>query len=376
MSAKGHKYGGHARTYVKVWAALLVLTVITVSVSYYDFGDWNAFVAMFVATVKGVLVCLFFMHLMYDNRVNQVVFISAFVFLAIFILLTGSDEWFRREIKPVKVTDTASAALSAADLEKLMKATPEMAVKGKEIYGVQCAACHGADGKGDGPAAAALNPKPRDFTSGYWKLGGTPSQVFHTITHGSPGTSMAGFASVSVPDRWALVAFVRSLFSKNPEDTPETLKASGMDKMLDQGQMSDRRPKTEDPLPEIPVSFAMKQYVQADVGVTDLTVSPAVADTDMGVGQKVYQSHCMSCHGYQGRGGIPVSVVGFVSEKERAYLKTKDFSVSKQPWVYNQSAFVDLVSKGLPGRNMPGFADFSAEEWSALYQYVESFRRR
>ncbi|MDP2600559.1 MAG: c-type cytochrome [Deltaproteobacteria bacterium] len=371
--AKGHKFGGHARAYIKVWAALLVLTAVTVSVSYYDFGDWNAFVAMLVATVKGVLVCLFFMHLMYDNRVNQVVFISAFVFLAIFILLTGSDEWFRREMKPVKVTDTASAALGAADMEKLMKAAPELAAKGKEIYGVQCAACHGADGKGDGPAASALNPKPRDFTSGVWKLGGTPSQVFHTITHGSPGTSMAGFASVSVPDRWALVAYLRSLSPNKPEDTPETLKQSGVDKMLDQGPGTrDQGPKTTE---AIPVSFAMKQYVQTDVGVTDLTVPPAGTDS-VSLGQKIYQSDCMSCHGFQGKGGIPVSVVGFVSEKERATLKTKDFAVSRQTWTYNQAAFIDLVSNGLPGRNMPGFADYSAEEWSALYRYVQSLRAR
>ena len=262
MSAKGHKFGGHARAYIKVWAALLVLTAITVTISYYDFGDWNAFVAMLVATVKGALVCLFFMHLMYDNRVNQVVFISSFFFLAIFILLTGSDEWFRKEDKPVKVTDTASASLGGAELQKLMKATPEGVAKGKEIFGVQCAACHGANGKGDGPAAVALNPKPRDFTSGYWKFGGTPSQVFHTLTHGSPGNSLAGFASVSIPDRWALVAYIRSLSPNRPEDTPETLKITGMDKMLDQGPVlpagqagtKDHGPKTAE---AIPVSFAL-----------------------------------------------------------------------------------------------------------------------
>lgn len=38
------------------------------------------------------------------------------------------------------------------------------AAKGKEIYTKSCASCHGAAGKGDGPAAAALNPKPKDLT--------------------------------------------------------------------------------------------------------------------------------------------------------------------------------------------------------------------
>jgi cytochrome c oxidase cbb3-type subunit 3 len=36
--------------------------------------------------------------------------------------------------------------------------------QGKKLYGQFCASCHGQSGKGDGPAAAALNPKPRDHT--------------------------------------------------------------------------------------------------------------------------------------------------------------------------------------------------------------------
>ncbi|HLD74584.1 MAG TPA: cytochrome C oxidase subunit IV family protein [Bdellovibrionota bacterium] len=90
----------HTPNYVKVWIALLILTVITVSVSYIQFGRWgmhflNILVAMLVATIKGTLVCLYFMHLKEDNRVNQVVFISAFFFLVVFVGLTLSDVLFR-----------------------------------------------------------------------------------------------------------------------------------------------------------------------------------------------------------------------------------------------------------------------------------------
>ncbi|MBI2027963.1 MAG: cytochrome C oxidase subunit IV family protein [Deltaproteobacteria bacterium] len=85
----------HNKTYLAVFGTLLILTAITVAVSYFHFGVFNIFVAMFVATVKGSLVCLYFMHLKDDNRVNQVVFISAFVFLALFIGLTLSDVLFR-----------------------------------------------------------------------------------------------------------------------------------------------------------------------------------------------------------------------------------------------------------------------------------------
>lgn len=44
------------------------------------------------------------------------------------------------------------------------------AARGKLLYGEQCVACHGATGKGDGPAAAALTPPPPDLAgSAYWK---------------------------------------------------------------------------------------------------------------------------------------------------------------------------------------------------------------
>ena len=45
------------------------------------------------------------------------------------------------------------------------------AAKGKELYTKNCAGCHGPAGKGDGPAAAALNPKPTDFTNKAYMAG-------------------------------------------------------------------------------------------------------------------------------------------------------------------------------------------------------------
>ncbi len=92
MSLQG---GEHTKTYQRVWGTLLVLTLITVAISYVPFGVFNIAVAMFIASVKGILVCLYFMHLRYDNRVNQVVFVSAFFFLIIFVGLTLSDVLFR-----------------------------------------------------------------------------------------------------------------------------------------------------------------------------------------------------------------------------------------------------------------------------------------
>lgn len=89
--------------------------------------------------------------------------------------------------------------------------TPEMVEKGKKVYKMNCATCHGDTGKGDGMAAAALKPPPRDLTKGPFKAGNKPEQLFSTITKGLPGTAMVGYGHLPETDRWAIVHFIGSL---------------------------------------------------------------------------------------------------------------------------------------------------------------------
>ena len=55
------------------------------------------------------------------------------------------------------------------------------------MFSAVCASCHGADGKGNGPAAAALNPKPRDYTDPAWQASITDDQIKETIIKGGHG---------------------------------------------------------------------------------------------------------------------------------------------------------------------------------------------
>jgi mono/diheme cytochrome c family protein len=108
--------------------------------------------------------------------------------------------------------------------------TPELVAKGKELYAVQCVSCHGAAGAGDGPAAAALNPRPRNFTADAgWKNGRKVSGIFKTLKEGLPGTSMASFGTLPSDDRWAIAHFVQSLGPKVAADTPQDLASIGID---------------------------------------------------------------------------------------------------------------------------------------------------
>jgi cytochrome c oxidase subunit 4 len=56
------------RTYIFIWLALLILTVVTWLVSYVNLGLMNVVAAMFIASLKASLVALFFMHLRHENR--------------------------------------------------------------------------------------------------------------------------------------------------------------------------------------------------------------------------------------------------------------------------------------------------------------------
>ena len=83
--------------------------------------------------------------------------------------------------------------------------------KGKAVFGINCTACHGEKGDGNGPAAAALNPKPRNYTTDSFKQGDSPEAVFKTVTAGVTGTPMVGFPHLSEEDRWAVTYWVLEL---------------------------------------------------------------------------------------------------------------------------------------------------------------------
>lgn len=59
-----------------------------------------------------------------------------------------------------------------------------VALDAKSVFNERCSPCHGTSGKGDGPAAAALNPKPRNYTDKAWQTTVTDEQIKKTIVYG------------------------------------------------------------------------------------------------------------------------------------------------------------------------------------------------
>ncbi|NLX04768.1 MAG: cytochrome-c oxidase [Phycisphaerae bacterium] len=81
--------------YVKVWIALVLLTGVTVTVSYLDMQKFTVFTAMLIATVKASLVLLYFMHIRFEKVVFQLMILFTLIIYAIFIFLTFADYSYR-----------------------------------------------------------------------------------------------------------------------------------------------------------------------------------------------------------------------------------------------------------------------------------------
>ena len=156
----------------------------------------------------------------------------------------------------LEAKEAAEAATKTAAQEMIVddtpfrQSTPELIAHGQELFVQNCASCHGTSGRGDGIAGKMLSPPPRNFTSGEWTKGGAPSQIFMTITEGSPGTAMAPSGTLPTKDRWGLAHFGPTFDTKAPKETPQTLAASGLDKL----------PKG--PKEMLPIEFALELLVE------------------------------------------------------------------------------------------------------------------
>jgi high-affinity iron transporter len=98
---------------------------------------------------------------------------------------------------------------------------------GQTLYLENCAQCHGASGKGDGPGRSSMNPKtppPANFTDPERMAGLSPFKAFNTASFGIEGTAMASFAAFSEEQRWQVAFYVMSLrFSREQAGRGATL---------------------------------------------------------------------------------------------------------------------------------------------------------
>lgn len=81
--------------YLQIWAVLVTLTAVTVSVSYLDMKNVTVLTALLIATVKGTLVFLYFMHIRFDSPLYGALLVAVMITYGIFIGLTFVDFLYR-----------------------------------------------------------------------------------------------------------------------------------------------------------------------------------------------------------------------------------------------------------------------------------------
>lgn len=219
-------------------------------------------------------------------------------------------------------------------------AKPGDAARGKEIYDKRCTWCHGAEGDGAGAAKELLNPPPRDFTSGNYKIKSSSFEdmvpndddIFRMIRDGMPGTAMPGWSDVlKEQEMWDLVAYVKTFAGY---DTPPA--------------------------------------AQVDFGT-----QIASSDESIAKGRKLYEDgdRCVECHGKSGKGSASKRLKGDAGERTWPRNLTK-------PWTFIGSSdprdIFARLSTGIAGTEMPSFDDprskkkLSIEERWHVANYVAS----
>jgi cbb3-type cytochrome c oxidase subunit III len=208
---------------------------------------------------------------------------------------------------------------------------------GAALYGKFCSQCHGETGDGAGYAAKHLNPRPRNFTTGKFKIRTTPSgalptteDLMHIIRRGMPYTSMPPWPNFTDDELKNLAYYVKSLSADfaNPDR-----------------------------------NVAPLQFPKA----------PKYTKESAEAGRKVYEeTGCISCHGDLGRGD-GASARTLVDDLG-APIKPADFT---QRWTFRGGATREdifrTMTTGLNGTPMPAFGDaLTPEQRWAITDYMFS----
>ncbi len=87
------------KVYMNILLTLMFLTIVTVAASRWDFGAWNTVIAMVIASVKALLVALFFMHLKFEGKV--VIMYAIYPLILLFLLIGGTVRDVEKREHPV-----------------------------------------------------------------------------------------------------------------------------------------------------------------------------------------------------------------------------------------------------------------------------------
>jgi DMSO reductase family type II enzyme heme b subunit len=217
--------------------------------------------------------------------------------------------------------------------------SPEEIAAGKIIYENLCLSCHGIEGKGDGPAAGFMEPKPRNLATAHYILRTTPwmslptdADLFSIITGGVKATSMPVWERLTKKERWQVTFYIKTFSDRFKEEgAPES------------------------------ISFG-----------SEISVTPAVLEK----GKETFKkAKCFLCHGEEGRADGPIVVtlknewgISAVARDLTKGWRFKSGNTLKDIYV--------TITTGFNGTAMGSYAEILTDEerWN-LTAYVKSLSK-
>ncbi|MFQ5688919.1 MAG: c-type cytochrome [Gemmatimonadota bacterium] len=191
--------------------------------------------------------------------------------------------------------------------------------RGRLVYERWCVDCHGEDGKGDGPAAERMLPRPRDFTAARYQVRTTGSGELPTdadlervLEHGIPGTTMPSWPNLSSTQRADVLSYIKAFSPFFEDEVPEAM---------------------------------------------EFTSDPGGGEDAIESGRTVFgKLECAKCHGEAGRGDGPSAPS--LEDWRKLPIRAADLTES---WLFNGGSSVEAIHTriltGLDGTPMPAAID-------------------
>jgi DMSO reductase family type II enzyme heme b subunit len=225
---------------------------------------------------------------------------------------------------------------------------------GKLVYGRHCAACHGVNGDGSGPASVWLFPRPRNFSAGLFKIKSSPgtalptdADLFDTVTRGMPGSSMPSFTYLTEQERRDAVQYIKYLTAYTDSSGK---RVNRFERAKEEGQLAE------------PIRVPPE---------------PPVTVQSLAEGGRLFSKlNCVLCHGETGAGDGPNAPT--LKDTQGLYLPPRDFNTGAFRGGNSGRDLYTRIAIGLAGTPMVGFDDkvmTDSERWS-LVHFIQSLRRK